>query len=106
MGEIFRPVRWPIAHQVLNKLVKIAPVEIHEEVCGQVFEYFTISYLFSWRTVTKVLFRKKGILGLAAVNESSRSELHLSRGRTGLGRGGPGAPPLPPAGPSTAGGPG
>ena len=62
--------------------------------------------LFSWRTVTKVLFRKKGILGLAAVNESRRSELHLSRGRTGLGRGGPGAPPLPPAGPSTAGGPG
>ena len=42
MGEIFRPVRWPIAHQVLNKLVKIAPVEIHEEICGQVFEYFPI----------------------------------------------------------------
>ena len=40
--EIFRPVRWPIAHQVLNKLVKITPVEIHEEICGQVFEYFPI----------------------------------------------------------------
>ena len=46
------------------------------------------------------------IIGLAAVNDNSRSVLHLSRGRTGLGRGGPGAPPLPPAGPSTAGGPG
>ena len=42
VGEIFRPVRWPIAHQVLNKLVKIAPVEIHKEICGQVFEYFSI----------------------------------------------------------------
>ena len=40
--EIFRPVRWPIAHQVLNKLVKIAPVEIHEEICGQDFEYSPI----------------------------------------------------------------
>ena len=50
--------------------------------------------------------KEESIIGLAAVNDNSRSVLHLSRGRTGLGRGGPGAPPLPPAGPSTAGGPG
>ena len=32
VGEIFRPVRWPIAHQVLYKLVKVAPVKTHEEI--------------------------------------------------------------------------
>ena len=49
--EVVRPVGWTIAHQVLHKLVKVAPVKIC--TCGNLrsadwsfFQCFPISYLF------------------------------------------------------------